>query len=189
MPSRTPPAPTDAAPAARSTRDRLLDAVEQLLGEAGPRAATLDAVAAAAGVSKGGLLYHFGTKDALVEGLLERLRTLAAEDLARMRSAPEGAARYYVRTSVVASSDPLQRATIAALRLVQDADRRAVAAFTEVSEAWRVAIEEELGDRALSRVVQLVGDGLWMSASMGVVPPDVEEVLAALPGVPRPPGA
>ena len=35
---------------------------------------TLDAVAARAGVSKGGLLYHFPTKEALLKAMLERLR-------------------------------------------------------------------------------------------------------------------
>jgi AcrR family transcriptional regulator len=45
-----------------ATRDRLLDAFEGLLIAHGPRAATLDAVAAAAEVSKGGLLYHFPSK-------------------------------------------------------------------------------------------------------------------------------
>ena len=60
-----------------SARDRVLDAYETLLIEAGPGAATLDAVAAAAGVSKGGLLYHFASKDALAAGLLARLRSAA----------------------------------------------------------------------------------------------------------------
>ena len=60
--------------AERSTRDRLLDAFEKLLVAGGSRAATLDAVAADAEVSKGGLLYHFHSKDELVEGQLERLR-------------------------------------------------------------------------------------------------------------------
>ena len=36
--------------------------------------ATMDATARAAGVSKGGLLYHFASKDALEAGLIERLR-------------------------------------------------------------------------------------------------------------------
>ncbi len=35
---------------------------------------TLDAVAAKAGVSKGGLLYHFPTKEALLKAMLQRLR-------------------------------------------------------------------------------------------------------------------
>ena len=44
-----------------SARDRVLDAYETLLIESGPGATTLDAVAAAADVSKGGLLYHFAS--------------------------------------------------------------------------------------------------------------------------------
>ncbi|WP_414171132.1 TetR/AcrR family transcriptional regulator [Clavibacter tessellarius] len=59
------------SPATRSTasaRDRILDAFEELLVQQGERGTTLESVAAAAGVSKGGLLYHFGGKEALVEG-------------------------------------------------------------------------------------------------------------------------
>ena len=44
------------------TRDRILDAFEALVLEHGERAGTLAATAGAAGVSKGGLLYHFGSK-------------------------------------------------------------------------------------------------------------------------------
>lgn len=43
-------------------RGAVLDAFESLLIEVGERAATLDAVAGRAGVSKGGLLYHFPNK-------------------------------------------------------------------------------------------------------------------------------
>ena len=39
----------------------------------GAAALTLDAVAAEAGVSKGGVLYHFGSKRALIDGLLDAL--------------------------------------------------------------------------------------------------------------------
>ena len=59
-----------------SARDRVLDAYETLLIEAGPGAATLDAVAAAAQVSKGGLLYHFPHRQALVDATLQRLEEL-----------------------------------------------------------------------------------------------------------------
>ncbi|NAZ75698.1 TetR family transcriptional regulator [Kineococcus sp. T13] len=166
-----------------ATRDRLLDAFAELVASTGARSATLEAVAAAAGVSKGGLLYHFGSKDALVDGLLGRMAALAAHDLARMRTAPEGAAEYYVRTSAVEggamSADvALSRSIIAALRLAQEGDQRAVAAYAGVIGAWRQAIEEQVRDPVLARVVQLVGDGLWASSSMGVPTPDLADVLA-----------
>lgn len=54
------------------TRDRILDAALQVIGDAGACRMTLDAVAAAAEVSKGGLLYHFPDKESLLRGLLDR---------------------------------------------------------------------------------------------------------------------
>ncbi|WP_254300837.1 TetR family transcriptional regulator [Rothia dentocariosa] len=44
---------------ANNSREQILDAYEHLLVQAGERAATLDAVAAQAKVSKGGLLLSF----------------------------------------------------------------------------------------------------------------------------------
>ncbi len=52
----------------------MLDAAEAIVLESGARHMTLDAVAARAGVSKGGLLYHFPTKEALLRAMLERHR-------------------------------------------------------------------------------------------------------------------
>ena len=52
------------------TRQRILDAAETLARSLGPANISLDAVAAAAGVSKGGLLYHFPSKARLLEGLV-----------------------------------------------------------------------------------------------------------------------
>jgi len=56
----------------RPARDRLLDAAERVVVESGATHLTLDAVAKSAGVSKGGLLYHFPSKEALLEGMLSR---------------------------------------------------------------------------------------------------------------------
>lgn len=56
-----------------SCKDLLLDAAEAVVLEGGAGRLTLDAVAEKCGVSKGGLLYHFPTKDSLLEGMLNRL--------------------------------------------------------------------------------------------------------------------
>jgi AcrR family transcriptional regulator len=55
-----------------SRRDALLDAALAVIRRDGARNPTLDTVAAAAGVSKGGLLYHFGAKRDPVDGLVAR---------------------------------------------------------------------------------------------------------------------
>ena len=53
-------------------QDRLLDAAEAVVVRQGIASLTLDAVAAEAHMSKGGLLYHFPSKDRLVEALVRR---------------------------------------------------------------------------------------------------------------------
>lgn len=63
-------------PKARTRReDRaaiILDAAEDLIRRSGARALTIDAVAAEAGLSKGGVLHHYASKDALIRALVAR---------------------------------------------------------------------------------------------------------------------
>ena len=152
-----------------------------ILLEQGERAATLDAVAAAAGVSKGGLLYHFPSKDALVDGLAEHLETLAADDAQLMRAAPEGPTAYYIRTSVFADT-PLDRTIVATTRLSQTANPRARQALRRIHRGWLDALADEVTDPAAARAVMLIGDGLYYGAAMSgetnATPPEaVDELL------------
>ncbi|VXB63364.1 conserved hypothetical protein [Luteimonas sp. 9C] len=52
-------------------RARILDAALAVSDRVGAAHLTLDAVAAEAGVSKGGLLYHFASKELLLKGVVE----------------------------------------------------------------------------------------------------------------------
>ncbi|WP_045234099.1 TetR/AcrR family transcriptional regulator, partial [Deinococcus pimensis] len=55
------------------TRSKLLHAAARLIRDQGGARLTLDGVAEGARVSKGGLLHHYPTKDALVRGLVQEL--------------------------------------------------------------------------------------------------------------------
>lgn len=96
---------------ANNSSEHILDTYVDLLIHTGERAATLDAVATAAKVSKGGLLYHFSSKKALLEALAERTVTLAEEDFETMAQAPEGASAYYINSSIP-SDTPFDRAVL-----------------------------------------------------------------------------
>jgi AcrR family transcriptional regulator len=78
-----------------NSREPLLDAAEDVVIERGVNDMTLAAVAARAGVSKGGLLYHFPSKDALIRAMVARIasfvETRFAEELA---AEPPGAGRH-----------------------------------------------------------------------------------------------
>ena len=55
-----------------TTKDHILGTTLALLEREGGTAITLDRIAAEAGLSKGGLLYHFARKEQLVQALVER---------------------------------------------------------------------------------------------------------------------
>ena len=54
-------------------KGRILEAAARIVGQAGAAHLTMDAVAAEAGLSKGGVLYHFPSKRELLEGMLQKV--------------------------------------------------------------------------------------------------------------------
>src|SRR3954462_5007786 len=74
------------------TRAALLAAAEQVFAERGYRSASVDAVVAAAGLSKGAFYWHFKSKDDLLFALLdERIDRPLREWIERLESAPPDA--------------------------------------------------------------------------------------------------
>lgn len=53
-------------------REHLLDAAEEIVTKHGAAALTIDAVAKAIGITKGGVQYAFGTKEGLIVAMFER---------------------------------------------------------------------------------------------------------------------
>ncbi len=53
-----------------ASKEMILEAAERVVSTRGPSHLTLDAVAAEAGISKGGLLYNFPSKQSLIEGMV-----------------------------------------------------------------------------------------------------------------------
>ena len=148
-------------------RERVLSAFETIVIAQGERAATLEATARGADVSKGGLLYHFPSRDALAEGLIARLEALVAEDLDHMSRAAEGPVSYFLRTSVM-EDDPLDRAIIAVTRMAQGGSESAHRALGRMREQWTEALRPHVADDAALSLVLLLGDGLYFNNALGV---------------------
>ena len=74
-------------------RDRLLDQAELLFAEHGLNGVSLRAINAAADLSPAALHYHFGSKRALVEALLERHMSLLMEQRRQLLDALETSAQ------------------------------------------------------------------------------------------------
>ncbi|MGC5078214.1 TetR/AcrR family transcriptional regulator [Agrococcus sp. DT81.2] len=172
-----------------TVRAQLLDAYETLLIDDGERAATVQAVADRAGVSKGGLLYHFGSKADLATGLIERLRDLGAADVESLRAADD-IVETFLRTSV-ASGSPLDRTMVAVIRLAQSpAGAAARAALQRLDDDYVAAIAERLGDADLALTVVLLADGVYLRSALGALEPTrAGEEIELLLGVARRLGA
>jgi AcrR family transcriptional regulator len=60
-----------------SSRQHILDVAAQIASDQGASQLTIDAVAKRAGISKGGVMYHFGSKDELLSALVDRVTQMA----------------------------------------------------------------------------------------------------------------
>jgi AcrR family transcriptional regulator len=74
-----------------ATRQALLDSAQGLLVERGFHGTSLDDVAAAARLTKGAIYHHFSNKQALFEGVLERLHEEKREAVLAAMSSEVGA--------------------------------------------------------------------------------------------------
>lgn len=160
-----------------SKRDRILDALEDELLDAGPEAPSLDAVAARASVSKGGVLYHFSSKDVMLEALLRRWVDRAEAEL-DAAAAAEGIAAAWLHTSTPADSESARRDLRVArslAALIRSGPRNPLAdVVTEIAERWRLRLESEVDDPVLAETIRLVGDGIYYAALVGAPAPDPE---------------
>jgi AcrR family transcriptional regulator len=156
------------------TREKLLDAAGAVIRRDGPQALTLEAVAARAGVSKGGLLYHFAAKRELLDALVARW----LDEFDRDIDAEQGNfAERYVRASDGAKAE--EAGMLAALV----ADPQVLAAVRERHAGWQDRVAMEGSDPVDATVARLAADGLWLADLLGIAPPEGDlrrRVLARL---------
>jgi AcrR family transcriptional regulator len=164
-----------AAPALRDTRAQILDAAEAVVVRDGVRNFTLDAVAVQSGISKGGILYHYRTKEDLAAAMVERSIAWfddALADAAKDDPAPNGRfTRSYIRASL--GMTPL---TGAGFDSLCSSIMTALLSFPErlkpvVAQGYRTQrdIEGDGLDPVLATIVRLAVDGLWLSENFNLM--------------------
>ncbi|HPU28587.1 MAG TPA: TetR/AcrR family transcriptional regulator [Phycisphaerae bacterium] len=158
-------------------RDRLLDAAERLAGRSGLQNFTLEAVANEAGVSKGGLLYHFPSKSALITAIVQRLADRCEADqqaaLAEAPNCPGAFARAYVavRTDPL---DPGELRVHAALLAAAGTDPRFLDPFREKMAGWQARLEADGIEPEVALIVRLAIDGMCLCGLLGMPLPTGE---------------
>ncbi|MDR5653569.1 TetR/AcrR family transcriptional regulator [Ruixingdingia sedimenti] len=167
-------------------RQRLIDMAIRIGVEDGLGALTVQAVAGAAGVSKGGLFHHFPSKQALVEGVVAHLLDrIDAEIDALIAADPQPWGRFtraYVITMLNSESfgcgTPWSALSVALMT------EPALAAQWAGWLSARLARHADTDAATPLAIARLAADGAWLShatgASHGLDPAEVADRLAPL---------
>lgn len=172
---------------AQVTREKLIEAALTVLRERGGNQVTLDAVAAQAEVSKGGLLHHFANKEALIAGIIRHLYGLFNARVERYYAEdidPVGRwSRAYIRASFDEFEVPLQ-ALVGLFPYVDESDP-----LREIPQEdlrmWSARLTDDGIPPARATVIRLACDSVWTERALkmddqAVSPDDLRAELLRL---------
>ncbi|WP_299696071.1 TetR/AcrR family transcriptional regulator [Hydrocarboniphaga sp.] len=149
----------------------MLDAAVAVALEQGAGKLTLDAVARRAGASKGGVMYNFPTKEALLEALLERLtshnRQASEAIAAELPDQPGRALKAYVMNSVrdPDEDDRVSGALVAVVNGSPELLQRVAGYF---SQRFEIISGDVSFDRAA--LAHVATEGLWLMELFQISP-------------------
>jgi AcrR family transcriptional regulator len=162
-----------------SKRDSILDSAQALVVREGSGGFTLDRIAGEAKVSKGGLLYHFPTKEELVSALVARSIEYFEKDLALYKEFKGDAPGANTKAFVVAALEGEWAKKVglvsshgldlfATMLAVISTSPHLMAPMREAYARWQNDIENDDTDPTLATIVRLAADGLWFTELLGL---------------------
>lgn len=157
------------------TPKAILLAACRVIDRDGAARLTLDAVAREAGVSKGGLLYHYPNKDALLKAAVDAYLTDFETDLQRRENLDPNATGRFTRANfasnlAVAPQPDASAALLAAMLL----DPALLVPVRERYGAWRTCAEDDGLEPGLGTLLSLAVDGLWLADLLDLGAPNAE---------------
>jgi squalene-hopene/tetraprenyl-beta-curcumene cyclase len=160
-----------------STRNSVLDAALEVLVQEGANSLTLERVAREAGISKGGLLYHYAGKEQLVEALIDLLISNLERDRASLAKAGDGPGnqtRAFVEASLKSGGQEIAAVLLAAMATTP----KLLDPLRERYREWQDTLNRDGIDPARATVARLAAEGLWFSEALGLAPPPQERRAA-----------
>jgi len=156
-------------------QDRVLSAAEQVVIRDGVANLTLEAVAREAGMSKGGLLYHFRSKSELIIAIVDRLGKRCESEHAKSLSEAQPPKGAFTRAYIAARAsgpDPQKRPFLTALLAAAGTNQDYLEPIRERARKWQSMLESDGIDPATATVIRLAIDGLCLCSLFGLPVPD-----------------
>ncbi len=148
-----------------TTRNELLRAAAAVVATSGSRALTLDAVAAKARVSKGGLLYHFPNKRLLIAAMVEQLVSTLRSTLESALAEGQDWLSAYVEATL---ADVDSGTSISGVLSALAEEPALLEPFRKALEGWYRYALGHYGNGVLPLLLAL--DGLWFHSQIGTLP-------------------
>ncbi|GGJ23376.1 TetR/AcrR family transcriptional regulator [Deinococcus roseus] len=151
------------------TRTQILDAAYRLIQKSGAATLTIEAVAKEAGLSKGGVLYHFSSKQKLIEGMLEAsLNHFEQEMQKHPQEGPGARTRAYLEATFDFPAVPeIPSAIMAAIAT----DASYLKIYQERYQIWQAELNQDGLSAERAMLLRLAADGLWMADIFGLSAP------------------
>jgi AcrR family transcriptional regulator len=92
----------------RDSRESILQAAEEIVAKRGPAHLTLETAATQAKVSKGGLFYHFRSKEALLEAMIRRAMELLETEQANVAESLTGERNGKMKANIIGTLRQLE---------------------------------------------------------------------------------
>jgi AcrR family transcriptional regulator len=144
----------------------VLAAAAEIVATEGAAKLTLDAVAERIGLSKGGILHHFATKDSLIAAMIEQVAAQFEADLAKHmqgESGPGSFARAFLRACLDPEGALTRTIKVSAGILAAVAiNSQLLAPLRRRYDVWRGRLEDDGIDPAIAELVRSAADGLWL---------------------------
>lgn len=161
---------------AARTRAALLAAADAVVRRDGVSNLTLDRVAAEAGVSKGGLLYHFSSKQELVVALLDDTLVRADDALDELTTSTDPGAFARAYLEFVRSGEHRESGARQGIFASAALDEGELAPAQKQFAVWQERLLDDDGiDPTLALLARVVGDGLWLIDLFGLAPPSDDQ--------------
>ena len=160
---------------AEETRTLIFQSCGRILSTEGANSLTLEAVAREAGLSKGGLLYHFPTKEELVESLFTYYIDKFNDQVDQILQENGGNwLNAYMMASIDQITDPETASLFASLFAAGDEYPGVLNTMRQNYVTWQEKVEaSELGPTK-AMLIRLTVDGLCFSEMYQYAPPTPE---------------
>jgi len=134
----------------------------------GGSAVTIAAVAREAGLSKGGLFYHFASKELLIEGLVGRYVDSFTALIANAGTERAGATRAYLDSAEHPGGPASQ--PVLALLAAAIVSPSALAVLRERYEQWQARLDADGLQPHVASTVRFAVDGIWLADALDLAP-------------------